>query len=196
MLIAGVGFVMMLWLISHPDGSNDVEEASELPVQAAQIRPSITTTTIKGPTVTTTTAFDWESVEDAVQVVDEYVTMITPEPAPAPAPAPVAAAAPAPVVLAPAEFEALISEFFPGNEAWARRVMKCESGFNTGAVNPSSGTRGLFQIHPGWFDGRWGSLDAEINGLYVWDNMYEARANTHVASIIFHRNGGGPWSCK
>ena len=175
------------WVLMTPLGG----EQTSTRRSTVGISPSPTTTTAQKSPVTTTTAFDWESVEGAVEAVETYIAMFNPPPAPAPAPAP-----PAPVVVAPGEYEALISEFFPGNEAWARRVIGCESGYNARAVNSSSGTRGLFQIHPGWFDGRWGSPDPEITGLYVWDDMYQARANVHTASIIFNRNGGGPWSCK
>lgn len=143
--------------------------------------------------VPTTTAFDWEAVREATEAIRQYVEAITPSP-PIRAPRP---PAPPLAVVAPAEYEALISEFFPGNEAWARRVMGCESTFNASATNPSSGTRGLMQIHPGWFRGWNGNApDPEINALYTWDDMYDPRANVHVASIIFRRNGSSPWSCK
>jgi hypothetical protein len=157
-----------------------------------------TTTTVTVPAIPdhlvtpTTTEFDWDAVRGAQAAIDAYITAITPTTTRAPRPA-----APPAVVVAPAEYEALILEFFPGNEAWARRVMGCESTFNASATNSSSGTRGLFQIHPGWFRGWNGNPpDPEINALYTWDDMYNPRANTHVASIIFGRNGGGPWSCK
>ncbi|MGH7904775.1 MAG: transglycosylase SLT domain-containing protein, partial [Candidatus Dormibacteraceae bacterium] len=74
----------------------------------------------------------------------------------------------------------------PGAVNWALKVAYCESGYNPNAVNPGSGTEGLFQFMPStWARTPWGR-----------DSPFDASANAHAAAWLYQREGGSPWQCK
>ncbi len=70
-----------------------------------------------------------------------------------------------------------------GTQAWARYVVNRESGCNPGAINSSSGTTGIAQIHPAY---------------HRWINYYRVKTDMRYAIRTFLRlsRGGsntGPW---
>ena len=65
------------------------------------------------------------------------------------------------------------------------RKARCESGLNPYAVNPSSGTQGVFQFMPG----TWASTP------YGRHSVFSAKWNS-LAAAWMHRVGrGGEWEC-
>lgn len=69
---------------------------------------------------------------------------------------------------------------------WALKVAFCESGYNPNAVNPYSGTEGLFQFMPStWRGTPWGS-----------DSPFNATDNALAAAWLYQRDGSSPWQCK
>lgn len=106
----------------------------------------------------------------------------TPTLTPTPTPTPVRAYG----TLTRAEVRAVLIEVgWPQSQIpHALYVARCESTYNTYAVNPSSGTLGLFQIHPDYHIWRFRGRD--------WANAY---ANADVALEIWHEFGWGPWVC-
>lgn len=75
----------------------------------------------------------------------------------------------------------------------AELIVKRESGFNAAAVNPSSGTTGLFQIHPThatWIRNRFG---------YAFSEMKDPYKNAQVAKALsaeahrYYGDGWQPW---
>ena len=107
-------------------------------------------------------------------IVTQPSTYVAPEPAPA-APAP---ADPAPTVSGPAT----------GSGGWAipGYIVQCESGGNWGAVNPSSGAGGAYQIMPSTWQAYGGS------GLP--QNASPAQQSA-IASKIWNSAGPSAWSC-
>lgn len=77
----------------------------------------------------------------------------------------------------------LVETFFGANTDAALRVMRCESGGNEFAKNPS-GASGLFQFMPSTWE--W-VMDEEYPGS-VWDGM----RNIEAAAIL--SKGGTDWS--
>lgn len=83
-----------------------------------------------------------------------------------------------------------VSDYWGHNSTCAGRVVQRESGWNTNAVNPVSGTTGLFQIHPThatWMRARWG---------YSMTDMRDPRKNSQVAKALSaeaHRIYGDGW---
>lgn len=68
-------------------------------------------------------------------------------------------------------------------------IIKCESTHREAAVNATSGTRGLLQIHPIHI--------RRIERLgYTWDDMLTAGPNLHVAATIHAESSWRPWSCR
>jgi Transglycosylase-like domain len=66
----------------------------------------------------------------------------------------------------------------------ALHIVACESNGDPDVVNPLSGTTGLFQIHPGWFDQMAGS-------------PYDPEANTAFAAWLWKESGGwSHWACR
>lgn len=70
-----------------------------------------------------------------------------------------------------------------GTQAWALYVVRRESGCNPGAINSSSGTTGIAQIHPRY---------------HTWVNYYRVQRDMKYALATFVRlsRGGrntGPW---
>ena len=71
----------------------------------------------------------------------------------------------------------------------ATTVMLCESRGRATVVNPSSGTVGLFQIHPIH------RRRVEYLG-YRFEQLLDPRVNLAVAFNIWAEQGFGPWECK
>lgn len=69
---------------------------------------------------------------------------------------------------------------------WALRVAKCESGYNPNAVNPYSGTEGLFQFEPS----TWRSTP------YGHDNVFDPKYNSLAAAWLYQRDGPSQWQCS
>jgi hypothetical protein len=81
-------------------------------------------------------------------------------------------------------YEMLERAFSPyGTQAWARYVVNRESDCNPAAINSSSGTTGIAQIHPGY---------------HTWINFARVQRDMRYAIRTFLRlsRGGrntGPW---
>lgn len=69
---------------------------------------------------------------------------------------------------------------------WALRVARCESNYNPNAVNPYSGTEGLFQFMPSTWRGT-------PYGKY---NVFSAKYNSLGAAWLYSQRGGSPWQCS
>ena len=97
--------------------------------------------------------------------------------------------APAFVPVGPAAIIADIEKAFApqGQTAvnWGLRVAKCESGYNPNAVNPYSGTEGLFQFMPS----TWRSTP------YGRQNVFDPWYNSLGAAWLYQRDGPGQWQC-
>ena len=98
----------------------------------------------------------------------------------------------APAVFKPAGPAAIIADiekaFAPQGQAavnWGLRVAKCESGYNPNAVNPYSGTEGLFQFMPS----TWRSTP------YGRHNVFDPWYNSLGAAWLYQRDGPGQWQC-
>jgi soluble lytic murein transglycosylase-like protein len=70
------------------------------------------------------------------------------------------------------------------------RVAYCESRFNPGAYNASSGASGLFQFMPATWAAN--SVRAGFGGASVWDPV----ASANVAAYMFRSGQSGQWVCK
>lgn len=80
-------------------------------------------------------------------------------------------------------------------------VAKCESGNFApdvvyGPRTGAAGERGVFQAHPGHWDGRWGGpVRSHVHG-YTFDDMFTPQHNIDWA---WHMSDGGtnwgPWTC-
>ena len=70
------------------------------------------------------------------------------------------------------------------------RVAFCESRYNPGAVNSSSGAAGLFQFMPATWAAN--SVRAGYAGASVFDPV----ASANVAAYMFAMGQSGQWSCK
>jgi resuscitation-promoting factor RpfB len=70
------------------------------------------------------------------------------------------------------------------------RVAYCESRFNPGAYNASSGASGLFQFMPATWAAN--SVRAGFGGASVWDPV----ASANVAAYMFRLGQSGQWVCK
>ena len=116
-----------------------------------------------------------------------------PPPALDPTPAPTPAPAPSPTYGAGVEqWRGLVEAYFPASGVtWAMRVMKCESGGDPNAKNPSSSASGLFQHLARYWDDRsakagWGGSD-----------IFDPEANIAVAAWLYSGgSGAGHWVCK
>ena len=86
----------------------------------------------------------------------------------------------------PAIIQAAFAPLGQGAVNWALKVAFCESGYNPNAVNPYSGTEGLFQFMPStWAGTPWGH-----------DSPFAPRYNALAAAWLYQRQGGSPWQCK
>ncbi len=98
-------------------------------------------------------------------------------------------AAPAFVPVGPAAIiDDIERAFSPQGQAavnWGLRVAKCESNYNPNAVNPYSGTEGLFQFEPS----TWRSTP------YGRHNVFDPWYNSLGAAWLYQRDGPGQWQC-
>jgi hypothetical protein len=86
-----------------------------------------------------------------------------------------------------------IDRYWSSGAPCAERIVDRESNFQAGAVNPSSGTTGLFQIHP--------THDAWIRRTYgyAFSEMKDPYKNSRVARGLFaeaqryYGDGWQPW---
>jgi len=70
--------------------------------------------------------------------------------------------------------------------AQAECIANHESGDDPSNVNPSSGSAGLFQLMPFWWDG---------NSEFGWRfDPYDAQANAVHAHLIWKAYGWEPWT--
>lgn len=72
--------------------------------------------------------------------------------------------------------------------AWAYRVAWCESRYDPGAYNRSSGASGLFQFIPS----TWRATPQGRAGLSPFDPY----ANAEAAAWLYRVGGPGHWSCR
>jgi hypothetical protein len=96
-----------------------------------------------------------------------------------------AAAAPQPVSI-PDIIRAAFAPLGPDAVTWGLRVGFCESTYNPNAVNPSSGTEGLFQFQP--------STWAETPEAGA--SPFDATANAQAAAWLFNNVGPNQWECQ
>ena len=84
----------------------------------------------------------------------------------------------------------LVARYFqPADVEHALAIIRCESVGDPDAVNPSSGTGGLFQHRPQYWSER-----STAAGWAGW-SMYDPEANTAVAAWLVYSNGGwAHWS--
>jgi len=96
-----------------------------------------------------------------------------------------------PAPLAPEYVEALIQTYFlEADWDWARRVGRCESGWDANAKNPNSSASGLFQHLARYWEQRsawagWGGAD-----------IFDPEANVAVAAWLYYDGGPSHWVCK
>lgn len=107
---------------------------------------------------------------------------LTPAPPPAPPPEP-------PRYVYCLTCPAILTDLPETFLAPATTVMLCESRGRAGAVNPASGTIGLWQIHPIH------RQRVERMG-YTLADLTNPAVNLAVAYSIWAEQGWRPWSCK
>ena len=83
----------------------------------------------------------------------------------------------------------IIERHFGTAAGQARQIVKCESGFDPGAVSHTN-DHGLFQINA-VHRGTW--VDVTGTG---WENRYDPELNTIYAKYLYDREGWRPWSCR
>jgi uncharacterized protein YabE (DUF348 family) len=94
---------------------------------------------------------------------------------------------------APAEIEAVIRDAAAAQGADAEQLLRvayCESRFNPGAYNATSGASGLFQFLPSTWSAN--SVRAGFGGASVWDPV----ASANVAAYMFAMGQSWQWSCR
>lgn len=110
-----------------------------------------------------------------------------PSPEPEPTNGAVAAAVPTTDPVPLTGIEALVC-----SRAWSCPVALCivrrESNFHPEAINPSSGTVGLFQIRPSVHAWRW-----ESRG-WTYADMQTAEPNIEIAWELYSEQGWSPWN--
>jgi len=74
----------------------------------------------------------------------------------------------------------------PDAVTWGLRVGFCESTYNPNAVNPSSGTEGLFQFQPS----TWAETPEAAS------SPFDATANAQAAAWLFDNVGPNQWECQ
>lgn len=74
----------------------------------------------------------------------------------------------------------------PDAVTWAERVAFCESTYDPNAVNPSSGTEGLFQFMP--------STWAE--SPEAGSSPFDPTANSQAAAWLYNTVGPNQWECQ
>jgi hypothetical protein len=70
------------------------------------------------------------------------------------------------------------------------RVAWCESRYNPGAYNTSSGASGLFQFMPR----TWAANS--VRAGYAGASVFDAVANANTAAYMFRNNQAWQWTCK
>lgn len=106
----------------------------------------------------------------------EYQALIGPE---------AGSVAPDPQYVSPEGLVRVIADYFWPDWAVERmvRIAKCESGFVATAVNPRSGTTGIWQLHPLW--------------QKPWPGDYKNPwTNGAVAYQVWLEQGFRAWACK
>lgn len=86
-----------------------------------------------------------------------------------------------------------IAKYWGSNAACAERIVDRESNFQADAVNPSSGTTGLFQLHPThktWIKQKYGYDFSEMKDPYK--NARVAKGLSSEAHRIYG-DGWQPW---
>ena len=78
------------------------------------------------------------------------------------------------------------AHFAPGDVETALAIIRCESGGNPYAANPTSTARGLFQHLRGWWSGAWGS-----HGPF--DPFDPAQSIAAGAYLRYENGGWGDW---
>ena len=81
------------------------------------------------------------------------------------------------------EIEEEIDRVF-GSKTWGRRVAWCESRYNFGAINDTSGASGLFQFMPTTFSANGG------------DDIWNWKEQITIAKKMFDNGQAYQWSCK
>jgi hypothetical protein len=82
---------------------------------------------------------------------------------------------------------------FPTSLSTALYVADRESGFYARAVNPSSGTCGIFQHMPQYWPGRVAAFRHAHPAIKISPSCFNARSNVLVAIWMAHTGGWGPW---
>lgn len=108
------------------------------------------------------------------------------------APARPAPAAPAPASASGGSSQSAINSAFAplgsGAVSWGQQVARCESGYNPGAVNSSSGAEGLFQFMPS----TWAGTPEGRAG----ESVDDPTANAQAAAWMYSQGRQGEWSCN
>lgn len=141
---------------------------------------------------------------------------VTPKPTKAPTPSPTdtptptahATAKPAPShtsggSIAKGAVQSIIAANWPDPSSLqkALAVASCESvrfrrDVVYGPTVGGAGERGVFQIHPGHFDGRWGVEWLPAAAGVTWADMFDPAANTRAAWHLSKKGRNwGPWTC-
>ncbi len=91
------------------------------------------------------------------------------------------------------EVRELVETYFASADVnRAVRLAWCVSRFDIDAVSPSSGTAGLFQIHPDL----WGELVADA-GWEGQADIFDPEASTAIAAyIVYQGEGWSYWNCQ
>jgi hypothetical protein len=74
----------------------------------------------------------------------------------------------------------------PDAVTWGLRIGFCESTYNPDAVNPSSGTEGLFQFQPS----TWAETPEAAS------SPFDPAANAQAAAWLFTNVGPNQWECQ
>lgn len=114
----------------------------------------------------------------------------TPDPTPSPAPVPrrgrtsVQGGAQAPIVVEDGSVQDLIRAYWPGDDAKALAVVRCETG---GTFNPT------IKSKSGKYWGLW-QADADFRASYGWAG-WGVKEQTEMAWRGYQARGWSPWSC-
>lgn len=139
----------------------------------------------------------WEETHTVGLGKDDWAVKLenTPPPPPAPAPRPVSAPPAVSVVTPPGtytgmgnnveQWRSLVAAYFPaGSVDHALAVIKCESGGNAWADNPTSSATGLFQIMATLWGPAYG---------YTTAQLFDPAINTMIAADLHAKNGWRDW---
>lgn len=143
-------------------------------------------------------ADQWEDTHSIELGKDDWVVKVENTPPPPPPPAPVQRAA---VAQAPApsgtytgmgsdveQWRGLVAAYFPAESVnGALAVMRCESGGNPWADNPTSAATGLFQIMATLWGPAYG---------YTTAQLFDPAINTMIAADLHAKNGWRDWNAS